>query len=100
MNMNMNTNTNTNAIDEDAVTAEEIGTKILHLLSIYPIISPTMLQGGLGPAMKPVLWRPILAALIADNKVVQEQESMLTPTERYNTYTKLMLPGTQVLWNE
>jgi len=82
------------------VSPDEIRTKILHLLSIYPIISPTMLQGGLGPAMKPVLWRPVLEELIKEGAVVQEQESMLTPTERYNTYTKLSLPGAIVTFED
>lgn len=82
------------------VSPEEIRTKILHLLRIYPIISPTMLQGGLGPAMKPVLWRPVLDELLKEGAVIQEQESMLTPTERYNTYTKLSLPGVTVTIDE
>ena len=77
-------------------TPEELRVKILHLLTIYPIISPTMLQGGLGPAKKPALWRPVLEQLKAEGLVVETQESMLTPTDRYNTYTKLSLPGTVV----
>jgi len=78
-------------------TPEALRVKILHLLSIYPIISPTMLQGGLGPAKKPILWRPVLEQLKEEGLVVETQESMLTPTERYNTYTKLSLPGTSVV---
>ena len=77
-------------------TPEEIETKILHLLRIYPIISPTMLQGGLGPAMRPEKWRPVLTNLIAQGKVIEEQKSMQTPSERYNTYSKLSLAGTTV----
>ena len=90
----------TDIVEVNDVTAEEIRTKIAHLLSIYPIISPTMLQGGLGPAMKPVMWRPVLDAMIADGDVVLEQASMMTPTERYNTYTKLHLPGAVVIFND
>ena len=70
----------------------EIELKILHILGIYPIISPTMLQAGLGPSMKPALWRPVLLSLIANGKVIEDHESLLTPTERSNTYTKLSLP--------
>jgi len=87
--------------DEDNLTIgpspEEIQTKIVHLLGIYPIISPTMLQGALGPSTKPALWRPALAELIERGEVIEDQESMLTPTDRYNTYTKLSLPGTSVV---
>lgn len=78
------------------LTPEEIEVKILHLLGIYPIISPTMLQGALGPAVKPILWRPVLARLLEEDKVVEEQEPLMTPADRYNTYTKLSLPGTTV----
>jgi len=81
---------------QDGLTPEEIETKILHLLRIYPIISPTMLQGGLGPATRPAQWRPVLIDLIEQGKVIEEQESMQTPSERYNTYSKLSLAGTTV----
>ncbi len=75
---------------------EVIKTKILHLLKIYPVISPTMLQSALGPSTKPTKWRPCLKRLIDSGEVIEEQESMQTPTERYNTYSKLSLPGTKV----
>ncbi len=75
---------------------EEIEIKILHLLKIYPVISPTMLQSGLGPSTKPAQWRPCLKRLIDSGEVIEEQESMQTPSERYNTYSKLSLPGTKV----
>jgi hypothetical protein len=75
---------------------KEVMAKILHLLRIFPVISPTMLQGGLGPYTKPAIWRPALQKLIAEGKVVETQESLQTPSERYNTYTKLSLPGTMV----
>ena len=88
----MATNTNTEA--------GEIETRILHLLRIYPIISPTMLQSGLGPSTKPAQWRPVLTALIAQGKVKEDTISMQTPSERYNTYTKLSLPGTKVSVSE
>jgi hypothetical protein len=81
---------------QDGLSHEEIETKILHLLRIYPIISPTMLQSGLGPSTRPSQWRPVLIDLIAQGKVIEEQESMQTPSERYNTYSKLSLAGTTV----
>jgi len=79
---------------ETVVTDEEwreIESKIIHQLGIYPIISPTMLQGALGPSLKPTLWRPVLARLIEDGVVIEETETLLTPAERYNKYTKLSL---------
>lgn len=70
--------------------------KILHILSIYPIVSPTMLQGALGPSVKSAVWRPALSRLIEAGKVIEETESLQTPTERYNTYTKLYIAGVTV----
>lgn len=73
---------------------DEVKTKIVHLLGIYPIISPTMLQSGLGPYIKPAVWRPALTELITEGRVLESQESLQTPAERYNTYTKLRLNDT------
>lgn len=70
---------------------EEIRIKIIHLLGIYPVISSTMLQGGLGPQLKPAYWRPVLTQLIEDGIVKEESESMQTPGGRHNSYTKLSL---------
>lgn len=81
---------------DEAPSQEDIAVKILHLLSIYPIISPTMLQGGLGPQMRPAQWRPILADLVTEGKVIESTRSMLTPNDRYNTYSRLSLPSTPI----
>lgn len=80
-------------IDDEQYKVEE---KILHILGIYPVISPTMLQSGLGPSTKPELWRPILTRLINEGKVIEDRENCITPTGRYNDYAKLMLPHTKV----
>lgn len=70
---------------------QDIREKIVHLLSIYPIISPTMLQGGLGPYVKPKDWRPVLAQLIDEGIVQQVQETHLSPGGRYNAHNKISL---------
>lgn len=76
---------------------EEIQRKIIHLLRIYPVISPTMLQAGLGPSVKPDTWRPALDHLVSGGRVVEAQQSAQTPAGRYNTYTKLSLPNVLVV---
>lgn len=87
----------TNGVETGIVmAAEEIEAKILHILAIYPVISPTMLQGGIGPYLKPATWRPVLKQLIEDGKVIESQESVTTPAGRYNNYAKLSLPGVEV----
>jgi hypothetical protein len=82
--------------DPDVLDTDMIRDKILHILKIYPVISPTMLQGGLGPYMRPAQWRPVLAELVAEGLVEETQESLQTHAGRYNMYSKLSLPGTEV----
>lgn len=79
---------------------QELEAKILFLLSIYPVISPTMLQGGIGPSVKPEYWRPILRGLIQDGRITEVTESLTTPAGRANRYTKLSLPGTTISVSE
>lgn len=68
--------------------------KIVHILRIYPVISPTMLQSGLGAYIQPAIWRPALEELINEGVVVRSQESAQTPHGRHNTYEKLSLRET------
>ena len=75
----------------EQLSPEDIREKILHILRIYPKLSPSMLHQGLGVWMRAGLWRPVLDQLIEDGEVVREQESRMTPQERYNTYTWLRL---------
>lgn len=77
--------------EEEKDNREIIRELIIHLLRIYPVVSPTMLQSGLGPYVKPAIWRPVLQDLIAEGVVVEDQETLQTPRGRYNTYTKLHL---------
>lgn len=84
------------ATEEEVVRDKEVLIKemIIHLLTIYPSISPTMLQSGLGPSTKPALWRPILEELIENDIVVRDTEQSVSPYGQSNTYTKLSLINT------
>ncbi len=96
----MGTQAQDEAFETERIEQEEtadIRAKILHLLRIYPIISPTMLQGGLGPAMRPAKWRPIYQELIAEGLIVVTPRSLQTHQERFNTYTCVQLKGTKVV---
>jgi len=70
---------------------KRIREKILHLLSIYPKMSPTMLQGALGPQTKPIHWKPILEQLIEEGVITLEHDNVMTPAQRFNTYKILSL---------
>lgn len=77
--------------EEEKENVELVRELIIHLLRIYPVVSPTMLQAGLGPYVKPTVWRPVLQALEEEGIVKEDQETLITPRGRYNTYTKLSL---------
>jgi hypothetical protein len=67
----------------------ELAAKICHVLSVYPQISPSMLQIALNiPANS---WRPVLEELIAQGSVKRRHEVAPTPTGRHQTYTILSL---------
>lgn len=72
-------------------SAQGIAEKIIHLLGIYPIISPSMLQVGLGPQIPPRIWRPVLEMLIVEGKVSRSEIVMPTPFQQHRSYTKLAL---------
>ena len=78
-------------IDHEELLKEQTRERILHILSVYPQISPTMLQGGLGPQTKPEVWRPVLKELIDDGSVVSSEDNRTTPAGRYHSYQILQL---------
>ena len=75
--------------------------QILHVLSIYPVISPTMLQAALGPQKKPKDWRPILEELITIGHVEREMTQPIeSPAGRFINYTKIRLAPTKIQLNK
>ena len=67
--------------------------RIVHLLEIYPVLSPTLLQGALGPQTKAAHWKPILEDLIKTGDVKREFVVATPPSGRTHTYTLLSLNG-------
>lgn len=67
----------------------EITQKILHTLSIYPKISPSMLQISLNLAASK--WKPILEHLIQIHKIKRSVIVAPTPTGRHQSHTVLEL---------
>lgn len=51
---------------------ESIRSRILFLLSVYPVMSPSMIQQGIGPAVPIKVWRPIYEALITEGVLKRE----------------------------
>lgn len=75
---------------------EQIRMKIIELLTVYPRMSPTMLQAGLGPSLAPAFWRPIYDGLIAEGSVVQYAELPPLSTRRTHPYTVIELTRVDV----
>ena len=70
---------------------KQIRDKICHLLKLFPRISPSMMQVGIGPAVPPKMWRPLLEQLITEGKVMRTSELHETPGGRQQSYTILSL---------
>lgn len=75
--------------DEDdfvEVTNDLVAAKILHTLKIYPKLSASMLQVGIGTALPPKIWRPVLARLEEEGKVKQYDVGFVSPSGRDQIY--------------
>lgn len=70
--------------------------RIIHILTVYPIISYSMLQVGVGTSMPSSMWRPILKNLIQEGRVIEDHLYANSPRGRAQTYTQLRLRGTVV----
>lgn len=79
-----------NSIDVDKLEAD-VWNRIIHVLKIYPKLSPTMLQVGIGTAISPAIWHPVLEAMLEDRVVDKKQEQHKTKTGRIQVYTILSL---------
>lgn len=75
----------------DGDEQENIAARIKHILGIYPIVSPTMLQAALGPQVPASQWRPVLDDMLNNGVVKQDSINKLSPAKRYNDYQRLML---------
>lgn len=72
-------------------TDDFIRARLVHVLTIYPGISPSMLQVGIGTALSPKMWHPIMAKLKAEGFVQEEEVMSQAPNGRDLTYKKLTL---------
>jgi hypothetical protein len=73
------------------VTNNLIRDKILHTLAIWPKLSPSMIQVGIGTAISPRLWHPILENMIREKLVQRYTVRSKSPTGRDQSYTIIQL---------
>jgi len=85
-------------LDEEdfvAISSDWIRDKILHTLKIYPHLSMSMLQVGIGTAISSKLWHPVLEQLKADGKIKVESKSARSPAGRDQTYQVISLADSE-----
>ena len=70
---------------------ENVRERILHTLSIYPRLQPSMLHVGIGFHVEASVWRPVLNTMIDIGEVIQSTEQHTSPAGRLNQYTILSL---------
>lgn len=70
--------------EEDFVEISEqiIQEKILHTLKIYPKISVSMLQVGIGTAISANMWKPVFDKMIELGKIEVETRTFRAPSGR------------------
>jgi hypothetical protein len=66
--------------------------KILHILSIYPRLSMSMIQVGIGTSLVPALWHPVFDALLKEGAIVKDEIHAKSAIGRDQVYTVIHLP--------
>lgn len=77
-------------------TENVVRERIRHVLAIYPRISRSMLQVGIGTSMPPAIWGPVLERMIAEGEITAENASHSTPAGRHQSYAILQLASLRV----
>ena len=73
-----------------SVAEDMIRKRILHVLWIYPKLSHSMLQIGIGTGFPPALWHPVLERLVKEGLVRRHQVRATNPVSmRDQVYTIL-----------
>src|SRR5688572_23414578 len=94
-NMANGNNPDTEVGEDELIPANKmvdvIREKIIHALTIYPQLSHSMLQVGIGTSLPPALWRPVLDQLKRQGIVVEHTQSVKSPAGRDQTYEILSL---------
>lgn len=67
--------------------------KILKVLEIYPKVSPSMLQIGIGSSIPAQMWRPVLERLIEEGTIIQDDIVSFSASERQQVYRVIHIVG-------
>jgi hypothetical protein len=75
----------------DNQTVSKVREKIIFSLTIYPVLSPSMVQIAVTPVVPPSVWRPILEQLIEEGIVERRNQLLDTPAGNQKVKTLLSL---------
>lgn len=92
----INTQSGLSQQDVNLSYPDDIKAKIVHLLEVFPVISPSMMQIGIGSSLPAKLWKPILRQLIADGILKEDVFVHPTAAGRQQSYTLLSLKDTTI----
>lgn len=87
MNVHSTSTTAESGHSQEKLLGEQMEEKILHILSIYPKISPSMMQISIGSNMPAHIWKAAWRKLLGEGKVRQDFIVATTPTGRSQSHT-------------
>lgn len=68
-----------------------VRTKITHVLTIYPKLSMSMIQVGIGTSLSPKLWRAVLDQMAAEGLVKISVHTVMSPSGRAQVHNLVSL---------
>jgi hypothetical protein len=77
---------------------ERTRAKILLALEIYPFLSASMLNMGIGTSTSGDLWKPILQGLIDEGVVLRTDKNFKNSSGRTQSYTIYHLPRNRYIY--
>lgn len=67
--------------------AEMLRSRIVHVLTVFPFLSQSMINVGIGTSIPSKLWQPILEDLISEGTISKTAINAQSPSDRNQTYT-------------
>lgn len=84
----------------ESQAVEQVREKILHSLTIYPFLSGSMINVGIGTSTMGALWKPVLKELIDKGIVTETNLTMQTPQGRSQSYNIFHLTANPYNYNQ
>lgn len=73
------------------MTPERIQEQLTHLLRVYPVLSPTLIQALLGTKVRPHVWKPVMEQMIEGGTLVRQIAVSKNAWGQLHNYTCIKL---------